>query len=133
MFGRMTSCRDVVGVGRRVVNIIEGRHQTKLSAAELSFEDADFRPAMVGFVFRRDSPEVVPFMAHRLGSAHVAVREGGDRSESGQETWQPVQSWFDAEMADGLRFGLALCLDGFEDGLENLPGDRLVVREHWAF
>ena len=62
--------REIVIVGRGVVNIIERWHETKILAAELSFEDADSRQAMVGFVFRRDSPEVVPFVSHCLGSAH---------------------------------------------------------------
>src|SRR5256885_17191988 len=50
--------------------MIEGGHEIDLPAAELALEDADARPWVVWLVFRRHTPEIVPFIAHRLGPLH---------------------------------------------------------------
>src|SRR6266511_1978545 len=60
-------CPTVAIVGRLVVNVIESWHEMELFAAELGLEDAKMLPRMVRFVCRRNSPQVVPFVAQRLG------------------------------------------------------------------
>ena len=61
---------DVVFIARRVVNVIECRHDNKFLAAELAFEHAEIPPWMGGSVFWSDSPKVVPFVPSGPGSAH---------------------------------------------------------------
>src|SRR5437762_10291569 len=61
---------EVALVRRGVVDVIEGRDEVHLDAAELALEGADVLPRMVGRVLRRDPPEVVPLAAPRLRPAH---------------------------------------------------------------
>src|SRR4051812_12877343 len=78
---------SIMIVCRGVVNVVERRHELHFKAPELAFEDADVLPGVVGFVFRGNSPEVVPFIAQRLGSAHdFEVQEawGHDASVQGK-------------------------------------------------
>src|SRR5262249_42239777 len=58
----------VLTVGCGIVDVIKSRNEIKLRAAELALEDADVLTGVVALVCRRDSQEVIPFTAHRLGS-----------------------------------------------------------------
>src|SRR5690242_20240086 len=57
-------------VGSRVVDVIERRHERYLYPSELTFEDADVPPRMIGLMLGGNSPQVVPLVSRGLGSAH---------------------------------------------------------------
>src|SRR2546421_1834124 len=82
MDGSRALCDQVLVVGSAVVHIVERRHEVERHAAELPLEHADTVPGMVRFALRCRAPQIVPFMAQRLGDAHDLEMERSEEHTS---------------------------------------------------